>query len=594
MIRLSSSFVRTLREDPADAEVASHKLLVRAGYIRRGAAGVYTWLPLGLKVLRKVEQIVREEQEAIGGQEVLFSALQAREPYERSGRWDEYGPTLFRLQDRKQDDYLLAPTHEEMFTLTVKDLYSSYKDLPTMLYQIQTKFRDEARPRAGLLRTREFIMKDAYSFDIDDAGLDVSYEKQRGAYQRTFERLGLPTVICKADAGAMGGSRSEEFLHPTPVGEDTFVISDGGYAANVEAVTTVAPPALDEAAISALPAMHIEDTPGASTIAALTDYSNQAFPGKGPIAESGEWTRYEMLKHLVYLLTFPDGTTEPLVIALPGDREVDPKRLETAVAPALAAPFTEADFEQHPVLKKGYIGPEGLGLESESGIRYLVDPRVVLGTSWVAGAGEKDKHVYDLVFGRDFTADGTIEVAEVRDGDPAPDGSGPLRLTRGMEMGHIFQLGRKYAEALDLTVLNENGKMVVVTMGSYGIGVTRAVAAVAELFHDDKGLVWPRQLAPADVHIVATGKGQEIFEEAERIAAELEARGLEVIYDDRPKVSPGVKFKDAELLGVPTSVVVGRSLANGVVEVRDRASGEIREVSSQEVVDAVLAEVRGA
>lgn len=594
MIRLSSSFVRTLREDPADAEVASHKLLVRAGYIRRGAAGVYTWLPLGLKVLRKVEQIVREEQEAIGGQEVLFSALQAREPYERSGRWDEYGPTLFRLQDRKQDDYLLAPTHEEMFTLTVKDLYSSYKDLPTMLYQIQTKFRDEARPRAGLLRTREFIMKDAYSFDIDDAGLDVSYEKQRGAYQRTFERLGLPTVICKADAGAMGGSRSEEFLHPTPVGEDTFVISDGGYAANVEAVTTVAPPALDEAAISALPAMHIEDTPGASTIAALTDYSNQAFPGKGPIAESGEWTRYEMLKHLVYLLTFPDGTTEPLVIALPGDREVDPKRLETAVAPALAAPFTEADFEQHPVLKKGYIGPEGLGLESESGIRYLVDPRVVLGTSWVAGAGEKDKHVYDLVFGRDFTADGTIEVAEVRDGDPAPDGSGPLRLTRGMEMGHIFQLGRKYAEALDLTVLNENGKMVVVTMGSYGIGVTRAVAAVAELFHDDKGLVWPRQLAPADVHIVATGKGQEIFEEAERIAAELEARGLEVIYDDRPKVSPGVKFKDAELLGVPTSVVVGRSLANGVVEVRDRASGEIREVSPQEVVDAVLAEVRGA
>ncbi|MGP9582597.1 proline--tRNA ligase [Brachybacterium sp. AOP35-5H-19] len=594
MIRLSSSFVRTLREDPADAEVASHKLLVRAGYIRRGAAGVYTWLPLGLKVLRKVEQIVREEQDAIGGQEVLFSALQAREPYERSGRWDEYGPTLFRLQDRKQDDYLLAPTHEEMFTLTVKDLYSSYKDLPTMLYQIQTKFRDEARPRAGLLRTREFIMKDAYSFDIDDAGLDASYEKQRGAYQRTFERLGLPTVICKADAGAMGGSRSEEFLHPTPVGEDTFVVSEGGYAANVEAVTTVAPPALDDAAIAALPAMHIEDTPGASTIAALTEYSNQAFPGKGPIAESGEWTRYEMLKHLVYLLTFPDGTTEPLVIALPGDREVDPKRLETAVAPALAAPFTEADFEKHPVLKKGYIGPEGLGLESESGIRYLVDPRVVPGTSWVAGAGEKDKHVYDLVFGRDFTADGTIEVAEVRDGDSAPDGSGPLRLTRGMEMGHIFQLGRKYAEALDLTVLNENGKTVVVTMGSYGIGVTRAVAAVAELFHDEKGLVWPRQLAPADVHIVATGKGQEIFEEAERIASELEARGLEVLYDDRPKVSPGVKFKDAELLGVPTSVVVGRSLANGVVEVRDRASGEIREVSPQEVVGAVVAEVRGA
>ena len=594
MIRLSSSFVRTLREDPADAEVASHKLLVRAGYIRRSAAGVYTWLPLGLKVLRKVEQIVREEQDAIGGQEVLFSALQPREPYEATGRWEDYGPNLFRLQDRRQDDYLLAPTHEEMFTLTVKDLFSSYKDLPTMLYQIQSKYRDEARPRAGLLRTREFLMKDAYSFDVADEGLDASYEKQRGAYQRTFERLGLPTVICQADAGAMGGSRSEEFLHPTPVGEDTFVVSDGGYAANVEAVTTVAPPALDDAAIAALPAMHIEDTPGASTIAKLAEFSNQAFPGEGPIAESGEWTRYEMLKHLVYLLTHPDGTTEPLVIALPGDREVDAKRLEAAVAPAIATPFTDADFAQHPVLTKGYIGPEGLGLEAESGIRYLVDPRVVPGTSWVAGAGQKDKHVYDLVYGRDFTADGTIEAAEVRDGDPAPDGSGPLRLTRGMEMGHIFQLGRKYAEALDLKVLDENGKAVVVTMGSYGIGVTRAVAAVAELYHDEKGLAWPRQLAPADVHIMATGKGQEIFEEAERIAAELEAHGLEVLLDDRPKVSPGVKFKDAELLGMPTAVVIGRGLATGVVELRDRASGEVREVSPQEVVDAVVAEVRGA
>ena len=594
MIRLSSSFVRTLREDPADAEVASHKLLVRAGYIRRSAAGVYTWLPLGLKVLRKVEQIVREEQDAIGGQEVLFSALQPREPYEATGRWEDYGPNLFRLQDRRQDDYLLAPTHEEMFTLTVKDLFSSYKDLPTMLYQIQSKYRDEARPRAGLLRTREFLMKDAYSFDVADEGLDASYEKQRGAYQRTFERLGLPTVICQADAGAMGGSRSEEFLHPTPVGEDTFVVSDAGYAANVEAVTTLAPPALDEAAIAALPAMHIEDTPGASTIAKLAEFSNQAFPGEGPIAESGEWTRYEMLKHLVYLLTHPDGTTEPLVIALPGDREVDAKRLEAAVAPAIATPFTDADFAQHPVLTKGYIGPEGLGLEAESGIRYLVDPRVVPGTSWVAGAGQKDKHVYDLVYGRDFTADGTIEAAEVRDGDPAPDGSGPLRLTRGMEMGHIFQLGRKYAEALDLKVLDENGKAVVVTMGSYGIGVTRAVAAVAELYHDEKGLAWPRQLAPADVHIMATGKGQEIFEEAERIAAELEAHGLEVLLDDRLKVSPGVKFKDAELLGMPTAVVIGRGLATGVVELRDRASGEVREVSPQEVVDAVVAEVRGA
>jgi len=594
MIRMSSSFIRTLREDPSDAEVASHKLLVRAGYIRRSAAGVYTWLPLGLKVLRKVEQIVREEMDAAGGQEVLFSALQPRAPYEATGRWEEYGPLLFRLQDRRGEDYLLAPTHEEMFALTVKDLFSSYKDLPTTLYQIQTKYRDEARPRAGLLRVREFVMKDAYSFDISDQGLESSYAAQRAAYQRIFARLGLETVICQADAGAMGGSRSEEFLHPTPVGEDTFVVSDGGYAANVEAVTTLPPASLSAEEIAALPAAHVEHTPGASTIAALTDFSNQAFPGQGPVSPSGEWTRYEMLKHLVYMLTMPDGSTEPLVIALPGDREVDPKRLESSLAPAIAAPFTDEDFSRHPVLAKGFIGPEGLGIDAPSKIRYLVDPRVVPGSRWVAGAGEADKHVYDLVYGRDFTADGTIEAAEVRDGDQAPDGSGPLRKTRGMEMGHIFQLGRKYAEALDLKVLDENGKQATVTMGSYGIGVTRAVAALAETHHDEKGLAWPRAVAPADVHVLATGKDAAVFEEAERIAVALEAAGLTVLYDDRPKVSPGVKFKDAELLGIPTSVVVGRGLAEGTVELRDRAGGTSRNVALSEVIEEILAEVDGS
>lgn len=587
MIRMSSSFVRTLREDPSDAEVASHKLLVRAGYIRRSAPGVYTWLPLGLKVMRKVEQIVREEQDAIGAQELLFSALQPREPYEATGRWEEYGPTLFRLQDRKGADYLLAPTHEEMFALAVKDLFSSYKDLPVMLYQVQHKYRDEARPRAGLLRVREFVMKDAYSFDVDDAGLDASYDRQRQAYQRTFSRLGLPVVICQADAGAMGGSRSEEFLHPTPVGEDTFVVTDGGYAANVEAVTTVAPAPLSAEEIAALPAAHVEETPGASTIAALTDFSNATYPGGGYVAEDGSWTRYEMLKHLVYLLTHPDGSTEPLVIALPGDREIDEKRLEVAVAPAVAAPFTEEDFARHPVLAKGYIGPTGLGLESTSKIRYVVDPRVSEGTRWVAGAGEAGKHVYDLVFGRDFTADGTIEAAEVRDGDPAPDGSGPLRLTRGMEMGHIFQLGSKYAEALDVKVLDVNGKAVTVTMGSYGIGVTRAVAAIAELHHDDKGLAWPRSVAPMDVHVLATGKDEAIFAKAAELAEQLEAAGYAVLYDDRPKVSPGVKFKDAELIGIPATVVVGRGLAEGIVEVRDRVAGSVQEVAPEAVVETV-------
>ncbi|WP_347041107.1 proline--tRNA ligase [Brachybacterium nesterenkovii] len=588
MIRMSSSFIRTLRDDPADAEVASHKLLVRAGYIRRSAAGVYTWLPLGLKVLRKIEQIVREEQDRIGGQEVLFSALQPRAPYEATGRWEEYGPNLFRLQDRRHDDYLLAPTHEEMFTLAVKDLYSSYKDLPVMLYQIQTKYRDEARPRGGLLRVREFVMKDAYSFDVTDEGLDRSYELQRAAYQRTFDRLGLPTVICKADAGAMGGSRSEEFLHPTPIGEDTFVVSDGGYAANVEAVTTVAPEPLSAEEIAALPAAREVTTPGTGTIAQLVDHLNEH-----EAREDGrEWTAADTLKALIYMLHHPDGSTQPLLVMIPGDRQADEKRLEVALAPSIAVPFAEEDFAAHPALVKGFTGPVGLGEDTDSGVKVLIDPRAADGTRWVVGSRKVDTHSIDVVPGRDFTPDGYIEAAEVRDGDPAPDGSGPLRLTRGMEMGHIFQLGRKYAEALDLKVLDENGKQAVVTMGSYGIGVTRAVAAIAELTCDDKGLAWPRSVAPADVHVLATGKDAAVFEEAERIAGELEAQGLTVLYDDRPKVSPGVKFKDSELLGIPTTVVIGRGLAEGVLEIRDRASGEVTEVSPADVVERVLAEVR--
>ncbi len=600
MMRLSSSFIRTLREDPADAEAASHKLLVRAGYIRRSAPGVYSWLPLGLKVVRKVEQIVREEQERIGGQEVLFSALQPKEPYEATGRWEDYGDGIFRLKDRKDADYLLAPTHEEMFTLLVKDLYNSYKDLPVMLYQIQTKFRDEARPRGGLLRTREFVMKDAYSFDLRDEGLDISYEKQREAYRRTFDRLGLPTVICQADAGAMGGSRSEEFLHPTPIGEDTFVVSEGGYAANVEAVITPAPEPLSAEEMAALPSARDVTTPDTPTIAALVELLN----AQEPREDGRAWTEADMLKALVYMTRSPEGVEEPLLVMIPGDRQADEKRLEAALAPSEVRAFTDEDFAKYPQIVKGYIGPHGYGLtpaEGEepalglerNGIRVLLDPRAADGTTWVVGGNRPGVHRVGLVIGRDVVPDGTIEAAEVRDGDPAPDGSGPLRLTRGMEMGHIFQLGRKYAEALGLTVLDENGKQAVVTMGSYGVGVTRAVAAIAEKYHDEKGLTWPRAVAPADVHIMATGKDQAAFAEAERIATELEAEGLEVIYDDRLKVSPGVKFKDAELLGMPTSVVVGRGLEQGVVEVRDRASGEVREVSPADVVQTVLEAVRG-
>ncbi|MDM7832717.1 proline--tRNA ligase [Cellulomonas edaphi] len=580
LLRLSTLFVRTLREDPVDAEVASHRLLVRAGYIRRAAPGIYTWLPLGLKVLAKVEAVVREEMEAAGAQEVHFPALLPKEPYEATGRWTEYGPNIFRLKDRKGGDYLLAPTHEELFTLLVKDLYSSYKDLPLTLFQIQTKYRDEARPRAGLIRGREFVMKDAYSFDVDDAGLDASYQVQRDAYRRIFDRLGLEYVIVAATSGAMGGSRSEEFLTPTAIGEDTFVRSAGGYAANVEAVTTVVP---DPVPYDDAPQAHVEDTPDTPTIDSLVALANERFP-----RPDRAWTAADTLKNVVVTLVSPAGERELLVIGLPGDREVDLKRLEAAVAPAEVETAGEADFAARPELVRGYIGPSVLGPNGPEGsVRYLLDPRVVPGTRWITGANEPGRHVFDLVAGRDFTADGTVEAAEVRAGDPAPDGSGPLELARGIEIGHIFALGRKYAAALGLTVLDQNGKAQVVTMGSYGIGVTRVLAALAEANHDERGLAWPAHVAPAQVHVVATGKDEAVFEAAESIAQTLHSRGIEVLYDDRPKVSPGVKFADAELLGVPLVVVVGRGLAEGVVEVRPRVGGTPEQVAVAEAADRV-------
>ncbi|WP_380168647.1 proline--tRNA ligase [Jannaschia sp. R86511] len=577
-MRMSSLFLRTLRDDPVDAEVASHRLLVRAGYIRRAAPGVYSWLPLGYRVLRKVEAVVREEMERIGAQEVHFPALVPREPYEATGRWAEYGDNVFRLQDRKKVDYLLAPTHEEMFTLLVKDLYSSYKDLPLHLFQIQTKYRDEARPRAGLLRGREFVMKDSYSFDVDDAGLETSYQQHRAAYLRLFERLGLDVVVVAAVSGAMGGSASEEFLHPSPAGEDTYVRCTAcDYAANVEAVTTRVPA---PRATDGLPASHVEDTPGTPTIQTLVDHANAAF-GR----DDRTWTAADTLKNVLVVLRHPDGTREPVAIGVPGDREVDAKRLQAAVEPAEVEAFTEADFAAHPGLAKGYIGPGVLGSANATGIRYLLDPRVVAGTSWITGADSRGHHVFDLVAGRDFPAagddgsDGTVEAAEVRDGDPCPVcETGTLESARGIEMGHVFQLGRKYAEALDLKVLDENGKQVVVTMGSYGVGVSRAVAAIAESWSDDVGLVWPAQVAPADVHVVVAGKDADVAQGAEDLAARLDAAGLDVVLDDR-KASVGVKFKDAELVGLPTIVVVGKRFAEGFVEVKDRRTGEREDVA---------------
>jgi prolyl-tRNA synthetase len=571
VLRMSTLFLRTLREDPADAEVPSHRLLVRAGYVRRAAPGIYTWLPLGFRVLRNIERIVREEMDAMGAQEVHFPALLPREPYEASNRWTEYGDNIFRLKDRKDGDYLLGPTHEEMFTLLVKDLYSSYKDLPVWLYQIQTKYRDEPRPRAGILRGREFVMKDSYSFDVTDEDFRRSYDAHREAYVRIFDRFGFDYVIVEAMSGAMGGSASEEFLATAAHGEDTYVrCTTCGYAANVEAVRVRMP---DPVPLEGLPPAHVEDTPDTPTIDTLVAHLNEAYP-----REDRPWEAGDTLKNVVVMLVQPDGTRVPLAVGVPGDREVDEKRLQAQVEPAELTAFTEADFAAHPSLRKGYIGPGALGEKNASGIRFLLDPRVVDGTTWVTGADEDGRHVLGLVAGRDFTADGTIEAAEVREGDPCPVDGGALTTARGIEMGHIFQLGKRFAEALDLKVLDENGRLVTVTMGSYGIGISRAVAAIVENSHDELGIVWPREVAPADVHIVATGKDDSVFAEADALARELEGRGVRVLYDDRPKVSPGVKFKDAELLGMPTIVVLGKNLADGLVEVRDRASGERHDV----------------
>jgi prolyl-tRNA synthetase len=585
---MSTLFLRTLREDPADAEVPSHKLLARGGYVRRLAPGIYSWLPLGYLVYRNIERVVREEMDKAGFQEVHFPGLLPRDPYEATNRWTEYGDNLFRLQDRKKGDYLLAPTHEEMFTLMVKGEYSSYKDFPLSIYQIQIKYRDEARPRAGILRGREFVMKDSYSFDTSKEGLIDSYNNHREAYISTFNRLGLDYVIVSAMSGAMGGSGSEEFLAISESGEDTYVqCPNCGLAANVEAIVTKAPPEVD---FSTAREMHIENTPDTPTIATLVDISNE----REDLRRSDRpWQASDTLKNVVVMEVTYEGVRKPLIIGLPGDREVDTKRVEAAVHPSSIEPFEEEDFKKYPVLVKGYIGPQALGEKSASGIRYVVDPRVVKGSRWIAGGNKLNHHAYDLVAGRDFTWDGVIEAAQVLEGDTCSNCDSTVEMARGIEIGHIFQLGLKYSEALDLKVLDENGKLIPVHMGSYGIGVSRAVAVVAEQWHDEKGLIWPREIAPADIHIIATGKEDLAFDTAEKFANELENLGIRVLLDDRRGVSPGVKFNDSELLGIPTIAVVGKGLTDGVIELRDRKSSEQKNIAIAEFVKEVIAEVKG-
>ncbi|MGX1907761.1 proline--tRNA ligase [Streptomyces phaeochromogenes] len=554
--RMSRLMVKTLREDPADAEVLSHKLLVRAGYVRRTAAGLWSWLPLGKKVLNNVERVVREEMDAIGAQEVALPALLPKEPYEATGRWEEYGPELFRLNDRKGGDYLLGPTHEEIFTLLVKDQCSSYKDLPVILYQIQNKYRDEARPRAGILRGREFLMKDSYSFDTEDEGLAKSYALHREAYQKIFTRLGLDYRICAATAGAMGGSKSEEFLAPAAAGEDTFAdCPNCDYAANTEAITYALKP-VDGSAVPALEEIPTPETPTIETLAAYLEVPASA-----------------TLKNLLVKV---DGKI--VAIGVPGDREVDMDKVEAHFTPAAVELVTAEDFTGRDDLVRGYVGPQGL-----EKVRYLADPRVAPGTAWITGANKEGVHAKNVVAGRDFEVDEYVDAVVVQEGDPCPACGTGLTLDRAIEIGHIFQLGRKYADALQLDVLGRQGKPVRVTMGSYGIGVSRAVAALAEQHADEQGLVWPAEIAPADVHVVAAGKALQT-ELALDVSEKLGAAGVRVLVDDRAGVSPGVKFTDAELIGVPKILVAGRRSAEGVLELKDRRTGEREELTVDEAI----------
>ena len=562
-MRMSQLFLRTLRDDPADAEVDSHRLLVRAGFIRKVAAGVYSWLPLGYRVLRRVEQIVREEMDAAGAQELLLPIIQPLELWQRTGRDKAYGPLMFKLNDRKETGFALAPTAEEVITVTVSNEYGSYRDLPVNLYQINWKYRDELRPRFGLLRSREFLMKDAYSFDADIEGLKASYKLMYDAYHRVFERCGLSFRPVEAQAGEIGGDVNHEFMAVAAVGEDDFVwCRSCDYAANVEAAVRQSSMATFGAKDTAdIPAMAPEHTPD--------------LPGIKGVSEFLSVEPNQMLKCIAF-----DVDGEMGLALVPGDREVNPFALNQALAGRKVRLWEDADFDAHPDVPKGYIGPHFPGATVR-----VADPAVGIPNTdgWVTGANKVDHHVRHAVLGRDFDVDTFADLVTVVTGDPCPRCGSPLSVDRGIEVGHTFQLGTKYSVALGADYTDETGQQHPMVMGCYGIGVSRVVAAVVEEHHDDAGLMWPAALAPYQVHLVSLpGKGEaapEVRAAADRLYDELCAAGVEVLYDDRDQ-SPGVKFADADLLGVPTQLVLGaKGLARGVVERKDRHSGERDEVA---------------
>ena len=563
-MRMSKFLVRTLRDDPADADVDSHRLLVRAGYIRKIAAGVYSWLPLGQRVLRKVEQIVRDEMDSTGAQELTLPITQPLELWEKSGRDKTYGPLMFRLEDRKETGFCLAPTAEEVITWTVANELSSYRDLPMNLYQINWKYRDELRPRFGLLRAREFLMKDAYSFHTDVEDLRVTYKEMYDAYHKIFTRCGLTFRPVEGEAGEIGGDVNHEFMAVAAVGEDDFVwCKSCDYAANVEVARRQVPPAT---------------VPAASDQRAPAKVHTPHMPGIAAVAQHLDTPESMLLKSFAF-----DADGEMGLALVPGDREVNEFALARAIAPKNMRVYDETDFAAHPELPKGYIGPH-----HPSVAIVVADPSIRAAHPWVTGANEVDHHTTDMWCDRDFSVGTWADIATIQSGDQCPQCGNALSVDRGIEVGQVFEIGTKYSTALGATYLDAEGVSHPMVMGCYGVGISRTVAAITEEHHDDRGIAWPASVAPFDVHLVALpGKGeaaQEVHAAADALYEELRAAGIDVLYDDR-EASPGVKFADADLIGIPVQLTVGaKGLARGVVERKHRASGERDDIAADGVV----------
>lgn len=560
---MSRLFLRTLRDDPADAEVESHRLLVRAGYIRKVASGLYSWLPLGVRVLARVEQIVREEMDRAGAQEVLLPIVQPLELWERSGRDRSYGPLMFTFTDRKDTGFCLSPTAEELITTTVAGEYTSYRDLPVNLYQINWKYRDELRPRFGLLRAREFLMKDAYSFDRDVEGLQVAYDTMFSAYLEVFKRCGLTFRAVKAASGEIGGDTSQEFMAVAAVGEDAFVwCPQCDYAANTEAATRGAASDATDATGTGEPARELVATPGLG--------------GIDGVARHLDTTPDRLLKAIAF-----DVDGELGLALVPGDRTVNELGLARALADRTVRLYGDDDFAAHPEIPKGYIGPDYSGAAV-----VIADSSVRSRPSWITGGNQTDFHATNVVVDRDFTPTHWDEIVIVEPDDACPSCGSPLRIDRGIEVGHVFQLGTRYAEALGARYTAADGSQHPMVMGCYGIGISRIVAAVAEEHRDDAGLAWPEALAPYDIHLVALG---DVAVAADDLYSSLQTAGYAVLYDDRD-ARAGVKFADADLVGVPLQLVVGaKGLSRGIVERKRRATGARDEVALDDVIAELAA-----